>query len=185
MKSNFFEEEKKTVVDKVVVPVKELNYYEKIPNKPRRRKKGDRDYVDNKRFTKEVGEWAKSTRGKEREEWDEVPPFVIECIMLLIENYSKRFNWRGYTYLDEMKSEATLTCMKYLSNFDIDNYDNAYGYYSKFIENAFKLVWKREKVQADLRNNEVSEANTKVDYENVILWYDDHDPNYVEPTEET
>ncbi|NCP97756.1 hypothetical protein GW796_05885 [archaeon] len=150
------------------------------PKRKRRRKKGDRDYIDNKRFTKEISEWVLLTKGKKRSEWPDVPEFVTESILLLVSNYAKRYNFRGYTYLDEMKAEATLNCFRYLAKFNPEKSDNAYGYYSKCIENSFRMILKKEKEQAELRNGEVSDVNCDIDYTNIQLWYDDHDPNFID-----
>lgn len=138
-------------------------------NRPRA-KTTDRDYISNPEFTKAVGEWAATTRGLERKDWPPVPAYVGRCIMQLIDNYGRKGNWRGYTYLDDMKSEATLTCCKYMANFNLERSSNAFAYFTQLIHNSFLFVLSKEKQYAEIKNNSVSEANVDNDYNNIVLW---------------
>lgn len=135
----------------------------------------DRDYISNEVFSKAVGEWAATTRGLKRKDWPEPPEYVGKCIIKLIDNYGKKGNWRNYTYLDEMKSEATLTCCKYMANFDLNKSTNAFAYFTQLIHNSFLLVLSKEKAYAEQKYSDVSAKNGDMDFNNIILWYDEHD----------
>lgn len=146
---------------------------EVIKKKRTRSKTNDRDYISNPEFTKAVGEWAATTRGLERKDWPKMPDFVGECIMKLVSNYSNKNNFRGYTYIDEMRSEATLNCVRYAHNFDLNKSTNAFAYFTQLIHNSFLQVLGKEKVQAEIKFSEVSAKNSGNDYKNINLFRDE------------
>lgn len=140
-----------------------------FPVKRKRRTRTSEGYVDNKRFTAEIGEWAKNNRNRELAKCDPLPDYSAFCLMQLTENYAKKSNFRGYTFISDMKSEAITTCVRYMKNFDGDISDNAFGYFSRIIERAFVYIIKKEKIQSELRNSDVSAANIHLDYNNIHL----------------
>ena len=164
-----------SIVDKIMEEIETPNILKSVKKRAKRLKTTDRDYISNPDFTAAVGNWAASTRGLDRKDWPPIPPYVGQCITQLITNYGKKGNWRNYTYLDDMKSEATLTCIKYLANFDLEKSTNAFAYFTQLIHNSFLHILSKEKIQATLRNDSVSDANVSNDFNNIILWHDEHD----------
>ena len=79
-----------------------------------------KEYLNNKEFTKAIAEWIDVNRGKERPKWTRMPDDVGKGICKIIDNFALKGRWRGYTYIDDMKSDAFLTCLKYLHNFNIE-----------------------------------------------------------------
>ena len=96
-------------------------------------------YVDNKKLTKELGIWAKQVRedieaGKKRTPMSD---YLGECIYLICNNMGYMPQFINYTYKDEMIGDAIENCIKYSKNFDGDKYNNAFGYISKIVYQAF------------------------------------------------
>ena len=48
----------------------------------------------------------------------------------LVERYSQRSNWRGYTYIDEMRGQALLQLTQIGLQFNEAKSDNPFAYYN-------------------------------------------------------
>ena len=73
--------------------------------------------------------------------------------MLLVERYSKRGNWRGYTYNDEMRGNALLQLSQIGLQFDESKSDNPFAFYTQVIKNCFRRVLNVEKKNQDIRDD--------------------------------
>jgi DNA-directed RNA polymerase specialized sigma subunit len=138
------------------------------PGKRVRTKKSDKNYVNNEELTKAVKEWVKD---KKTQKVGPMPNFVGECVMKLVNNFAHKRNFSGYSYLDDMKSEALLTCIKYAHNFNPEKSDNAFAYFTEIIKNSFKMSLNKEKYQQNIREKIVSENTdtSKYNYNNIDL----------------
>jgi DNA-directed RNA polymerase specialized sigma subunit len=58
-------------------------------------------------------------------------------IVKIADGLAKKPNFNGYTWVDDMKSSAILTVIKYLHNFDPKKSKNPFGYVSMICYNAF------------------------------------------------
>ena len=65
--------------------------------------------------------------------------------MLIAENFGKKHWFSGYSYLDEMVSDAIEASLKYMHNFNEEKYKNPHAYISMITFNAFLSRIKREK----------------------------------------
>ena len=71
----------------------------------------------------------------------------------LVDKYSHRANWRGYTYVDEMRGQA-LVQLAYISlQFNEDKSDNPFAYYTAVITNSFRKVLLLEKKNQGIRDD--------------------------------
>lgn len=75
--------------------------------------------------------------------------------MKLVERYGHRGNWRGYTYIDEMKSQALLQLSQIGLQFDESRSDtpNPFAYYTAAITNSFTRVLNIEKRNQNIRDD--------------------------------
>lgn len=73
--------------------------------------------------------------------------------MLLVERYSRRSNWRGYTYLDEMKSYALLQLSQIGLQFNEAVSDNPFAFFTTVIRNCFTRVLNLEKKNQNIRDD--------------------------------
>ena len=73
--------------------------------------------------------------------------------MKLCERYGTRANWRGYTYNDEMQSQALMQLSQIGLQFDESKSDNPFAYYTAAITNSFTRVLNIEKKNQNIRDD--------------------------------
>lgn len=75
--------------------------------------------------------------------------------VMLVERYSQRPNWRGYTYVDEMKCRAHLQFSSSGLQFDESRSDtpNPFAYYTQMAQNSFTCVLNLEKKNQKFRDD--------------------------------
>lgn len=73
--------------------------------------------------------------------------------MKLCERYATRSNWRGYTYVDEMKSTALLQLSQIGLQFDESVSSNPFAYYTMALQNSFTRVLNIEKRNQNIRDD--------------------------------
>ena len=116
-----------------------------------RRGKADKSryYIDKDEYTKEVVEYIENGTASER---------LGELFMIHVDHYASSSCFKGYTYLDEMKSQARLYLLKYCKSFKADygpnnnKKPNAFAYCTTIIHNAFLQIIQREKRHSRLKD---------------------------------
>ena len=73
--------------------------------------------------------------------------------MKLCERYGTRSNWRGYTYNDEMQSQALMQLSQIGLQFDESKSDNPFAYYTAAITNSFTRILNIEKKNQSIRDD--------------------------------
>ena len=71
----------------------------------------------------------------------------------LVERYSHRANWRGYTYVDEMRGQALVQLSQIGLQFDESKSDNPFAYYTAVVNNSFTRVLNIEKKNQTIRDD--------------------------------
>lgn len=71
----------------------------------------------------------------------------------LVERYSHRANWRGYTYVDEMRGQALLQLSYIGLKFNEAKSDNPFAYYTAAVNNSFTRVLNIEKKNQSIRDD--------------------------------
>ena len=116
-----------------------------------RRGKADKSryYVDKDEYTKEVVDYINNGIASER---------LGELFMIHVDHYASSSCFKGYTYLDEMKSQARLALLKYCKSFK-PNYGaennkkpNAFAYCTSIIHNTFLQIIQREKRHSKIKD---------------------------------
>lgn len=104
------------------------------------------EYVDNEKLSAEVGIWAEKIRNqiKNHEIPDKMTDYIAESVFLICTNLAYKSSFIGYTYRDDMISDAMENCIRYLKNFDIKKSNNAFGYISIIASFAFVRKIKKE-----------------------------------------
>jgi len=121
-------------------------------------------FISNARLTEILGAWADECR-KKKEKDEPHPPMPDEvaiAILRMVEKYGRMSNFSGYTYLDEMQSEAILTCVRYAHNFDRNKSNNAFAWITQIIHNSFVAVINDEKKEAQKKFELTKELNPKL-----------------------
>jgi hypothetical protein len=73
--------------------------------------------------------------------------------MKLCERYGTRSNWRGYTYNDEMRSQALMQLSQIGLQFDESKSENPFAYYTAAITNSFTRILIIEKKNQNIRDD--------------------------------
>jgi len=71
----------------------------------------------------------------------------------LCERYGTRANWRGYTYNDEMQSQALMQLSQIGLQFDESKSENPFAYYTAAITNSFTRILNIEKKNQNIRDD--------------------------------
>jgi hypothetical protein len=82
----------------------------------------------------------------------------------LCEKYSLRFNWRGYTYVDEMRGAAILQLTYVGLRFNEAKSQNPFAYYTAAITNSFCRVLNTEKRVQNIRDDILESAGLNPSY---------------------
>ena len=83
---------------------------------------------------------------------------LANMYLKLCEKYSLRFNWRGYTYVDEMRGSAILQLTYVGLRFNEAKSQNPFAYYTAAITNSFCRVLNTEKRVQNIRDD-ILESN--------------------------
>jgi hypothetical protein len=130
--------------------------------------KNAKEYLNNREFTQAIADWIALNKGKERKTWTTMPNDIGNGIMKIITNFAMKGRWRGYTYIDDMRSDAFLTCLKYLHNFNIEKSNNAFAYVTQITKFAFRQFIDKENNQSAIRLKAVNEQSI-YNYHNIHL----------------
>lgn len=93
----------------------------------------------------ETGEFSK-THGQ-------VTNKLAKMYMMMCEKYAMKFNWRGYTYNDEMRASAILQLTYVGLRFNEAKSANPFAYYTAAVTNSFCRVLNTEKRNQNIRDD--------------------------------
>lgn len=83
----------------------------------------------------------------------------LGCMFIkLSERYAQRSNWRGYTYIEEMKGQAILQLSQIGLQFDESKSENPFAYYTAAVTNSFTRVLNIERKNQNIRDDLLEEA---------------------------
>ena len=89
---------------------------------------------------------------------------LAKMFMMLCHRYSMRSNWRGYTYVDEMRSQALLQLSQIALQFDESKSQNPFAYYTAAVNNSFTRVLNMEKRNQGMRDDLLEQAGQMPSY---------------------
>lgn len=159
-------------IDPTTLDEKELIYrittFEHIPLEPGRKKNPRKEaeyYVKlnfipfkhyhiidiKKKKTKEIGR-SHSLNGKFSQTHGAMTDALARMFMLLVERYSQRANWRGYTYVDEMKGQSLLQLSSMGLQFNEARSSNPFAYFTQALAHSFTRVLNIEKKNQNIRD---------------------------------
>jgi len=92
-------------------------------------------------------------KGKFSKDHGQMTPKLAHMFIKLCERYGTRSNWRGYTYNDEMQSQALLQLSQIGLQFDESKSQNPFAYYTAAITNSFTRVLNIEKRNQNIRDD--------------------------------
>ena len=147
--------------------------YEHIPEENRKNKpKTEADlhskcnFPPFKHYAVIEGEWTEVARshwdgGKDNGHFNvhhgQTTERLARMYIKLCERYSMRGNWRGYTYVDEMRGQALLQLAQIGLQFNELKSQNPFAYYTAAINNSFTRVLNLEKRSQNIRDDLLEE----------------------------
>lgn len=118
-----------------------------------------KEYLNNRDFTAAIAAWIALNKPKPRPEWTRMPNDIGKGIMKIVDNFALKGRWRSYTYIEDMRSDAFLTVLKYIHNFNIEKSNNAFAYVTQITKFAFQQFTAKENNQANIKNKVISESS--------------------------
>lgn len=98
----------------------------------------DNHYVNNADFLKAIIERKKIIMNlKEGEEVPQLSNYLAKCIFDICNHLSYKWKFIGYSYRQEMVSDALEMCVKGFDNFDAEHYSNPHAFFTQFAYYAF------------------------------------------------
>lgn len=164
-------------IDPNTIPASDLVFrvvtYEHIPLEPGRKKTPKRtvdyharlNFIPFKHFiisnedNKELKEVGRShwNNGEFSVTHGEMTSELANMFMLLVRRYSQRSNWRGYSYVSEMRGQSLLQLSVMGLQFDEAKSKNPFSYYTAAISNSFLRIFNIEKKHQELRDDILQE----------------------------
>ncbi len=78
---------------------------------------------------------------------------LVKMLIMLVDRYSKKANWRNYTYLDDMKGEAIASLCQNALKFKPEKSNNPFAYYTKIVTHSFLTLLEKEKRVRKIRDD--------------------------------
>ena len=95
--------------------------------------------------------------GKFSKEHGRITENLGKMYIKLSERYAQRSNWRGYTYIDEMRGQAILQLSQIGLQFDESKSENPFAYYTAAVTNSFTRILNLEKKMQNIRDDLLEE----------------------------
>jgi DNA-directed RNA polymerase specialized sigma24 family protein len=138
---------------------------------------GNNFYIKNVDLLGEIIEFKKNGRASET---------LGKMLLSIAKNFSSRGNFSGYTWRNDMVSEAVLTCLKYLKNFNPERSSNAFSYITQICNNSFKAYIKIQNKHSKIKDicfhmmengalDHTDHYMIAIDYEGIRVLEDDCD----------
>lgn len=80
-------------------------------------------------------------------------PGLVNAFMLLVDKIGSAGNWRNYSYVEEMKSEALLALCQAALKYDPTKGFSPFAYYTQVAQNSFISYLSVEKKQSNIRDS--------------------------------
>lgn len=78
---------------------------------------------------------------------------LAKMFLTMCERYAMKYNWRGYTYVEEMRGAAVLQLTYVGLRFNEAKSSNPFAFYTAVITNAFRRVLNTEKRNQNVRDD--------------------------------
>ena len=91
----------------------------------------------------------------------------------LVERFSHKANWRGYTYVDEMRGQALVQLSQVGLQFNEAKSENPFAYYTAAVINSFTRVLNLEKRNQNIRDDILIDSGHMPSYSRQIAHEDE------------
>lgn len=122
-------------------------------------------YVNNADFSKAIVEYVSSIKELKRKNVDvpRIPEYIGESLLKISEGLSRKPNFIGYTYREDMVMDAIENCIRAIANFNISattrsGLPNAFSYFTQICFFAFIRRIQKEKKTQDIKRLYIESA---------------------------
>ena len=107
-------------------------------------------YVSNILLYETYVEWYAAIELAKEEGIDEpqIPPFIVDAMIKIANRLSYKPNFVGYTFKDDMISDALYDCVRFSKKFNLTKSTNPFSYITTICFNAFLRRIDKEKTQS-------------------------------------
>ena len=103
-----------------------------------------------------------------------VPEYVGECILLIAQRLSTKYQFCNYQYREDMVADGVENCLLYIDNFNPEKSENPFSYFTQIIYYAFLRRIQNEKKHLYLKYK----LQSSNDFEDKNVVYDGEDKVY-------
>jgi hypothetical protein len=103
------------------------------------RENNEKHYVDNVKFCEALTAYRTACikAEKRKRETPQISDYIGECFLKIATHLSRRPNFAGYSYREDMVSDGVENCLRYVRNFDPKKSKNPFSYFTQIIYYAF------------------------------------------------
>ena len=107
------------------------------------------EYINNKEFYKLLTDYKEKCKIAEEEDKPvpRIPEKIGSCFLMIAQRLSSKHNFSGYTYKEEMVSDALENCVVAVHSFNPEKSSNPFAYFTQIIWFAFLRRIEKEKKQ--------------------------------------
>lgn len=108
----------------------------------RPRKDKSKHYIDNEKLYLAIKEYKEKCKLHEAEgkQLPQMPEYIGIAAKKISENYANNYSYRGYLFKEDMIQDGIWFCIKSVSSFNPDKYDNPFTYFTTAVQFGF---WQR------------------------------------------
>jgi hypothetical protein len=114
-----------------------------------RRPKKDKKthYVDNEKLFLVIKDYKQRCKDAEAAgtQLPTMPEYIGVAAWKIAENYANNYSYRGYLFREDLIADGALFCIKSVSSFNPDKYDNPFTYFTTAVQFGFWQRIEREK----------------------------------------
>jgi len=106
-------------------------------------------YINNREMFNKLCEYLDACKkAKEKDkEFPQVPDYLAQCFLQIAKRLARKPNFSGYSFIEDMKSDGVLDCIKYIKTFKPERSNNPFAFFTQAIKNAFIRRIENEKKQ--------------------------------------
>lgn len=110
-------------------------------------KRRPENYIDNKKFLKELMEYKKQVRLAKKQELPipGVSNYIGQCFLDIATNLARKPNFVNYIFKEDMISDGVENCLMYVNNFNPRKSKNPFAFFTQIIFYSFLRRIQKEK----------------------------------------
>jgi hypothetical protein len=126
-----------------------------------------RYYLDKVEMHKALKQYKDACAEAEQlnKEMPQIPNYIGECFLGIAKGYAMKYNFRSYSFVNDMVGDAVMTCIKYVRSYDPDRRNDSgtatspLAYFTQCCHYAFLGRIAQEAKQAKLKRAMILSAN--------------------------